>query len=352
MKRLSLIFSCILLCCCYGFSQQRITIQGNQFMHNNEPFFLIGANTPWDNWNDFGGEYDPEFWEQEFARMEQKGINSSRIWISCDAAGQPYVDSSGITHPASQQFWDNMDDMMQKAQKHNIYIIATIASFDKLDNTKPGSANWLSMIMCQRTLALYAETFLKPLVKRYESNPYFFAIDICNEPEWMNEHKKYGGLEWEYLQSFVGMCAAAIHSCHTPVLVTVGSAAVKWSCDKFEGNKWSDQALQDITADTLAYLDFWQIHYYDWTNQFGNPFHNAPAFYGLEDKPCIIGETPGNNTKYGFEISYEEIYSLPYQLGYSGVYPWTSNGAGSGDFGSLDTFGEGASQIAKKIKQK
>ncbi len=350
MKRLSLILSYIVLFCCYGFSQQRITIQGNRFMHNNAPFFLIGANTPWDKWNDFGGEYNPEFWENEFARMQNMGINSSRIWISCDAAGQPYVDSLGITHPASQQFWDNMDDMMYKAQKHNIYIIATIASFDMLDDTKPASKNWLSMITCQRTLALYTETFLKPLVKRYENNPYFLAIDICNEPEWMNEHKKYGGLEWEYLQTFAGMCAAAIHSCNTPVLVTLGSAAVKWHCDKFEGNKWSDDALQNLTADSLAYLDFWQIHYYNWTNQFGNPFHNAPAFYNLEDKPCIIGETPGNNKIYGFEISYEEIYSLPYQLGYSGVYPWTSNGAGTGNFGSLDTFGEGANNFSKTIK--
>lgn len=350
MKRL-LIITFSLILCCSTFAQQRISISGNKFMLDGKECFFVGANTPWDNWNDFGGNYNGDFWEQEFSRLEQYGFNASRIWISCDALGQPMVDNEGVPHAASQQFWDNMDDMLAKAQKHHIYILATVMSFDHLDNTKKESENWMALLACTQKVKQYCDTFLIPLVERYKNNPYLFAIDLCNEPEWIHEHKKYGGLEWDYMQMFVGMCAAAIHEVKSPILVTVGSAAVKWSCDKIDGNKWSDEILQDMTMNPLAYLDFWQIHYYEWTNQFDNPFHKNPEYWGLNDKPCIIGETPGNNTIYGFPITYEEIFSLPYELGYSGVFPWTSNGAGEGDFGNLNTFGDGGKNFSKKIKQ-
>ncbi|MBR4690528.1 MAG: cellulase family glycosylhydrolase [Bacteroidales bacterium] len=348
MKRIATLLFTISVFCS-GLCAQRISIQGNSFVCNGEKIFFVGTNTPWDNWNDFGGNFNPQFWADEFAKLEKNGINSSRIWISCDAEGQPLVDVEGVTHPATQQFWDNLDYLMNLATKHKIYVIATISSFDNLDETKPASKNWMALLNCTQKLQQYCDTFLKPLVERYKDNPYFFAIDICNEPEWMHEHKKYGKMEWDFMQMFVGMCAAAIHSYNTQVFVTVGSASVKWSCDKFEGNKWSDAILQDMTMNPLAYLDFWQIHYYEWTNQFGNPFHETPEHWGLDDKPCIIGETPANNKIYGFPITYDEIYSFPYSLGYDGVYPWTSNGAGTGDFGTLKNFGDAAKRMSQQV---
>jgi len=352
MRSIATLLLCSVLLCLSLWGQERISVQGKQFIYNNKELFLIGTNTPWENWNDFGGNYNPTFWDEEFARLAQNGVNSSRIWISCDAAGQPFIDEKGNTHPASQQFWSNLDDMLAKAKKHGIFIMATTMSFDHLDTTKPNNKNWLNMITCTQKVQRYIDTFLIPLVKRYEDNPYLFSIDLCNEPEWMHEHTRFGGLSWEYIQMFVGMCSAAIHESKSPILVSVGSAAVKWSCDKFEGNIWSDVALQDMTLNPHAYLDYWQIHYYEWTNQFSNPFHENPEYWGLNDKPCIIGETPGNNEIYGFPISYDEIYTLPYNLGYNGVFPWTSNGAGTGNFGTLKNFGEAAKNLSKKLQSK
>lgn len=352
MRQFSIIF--LLLCFFLNFnmSAQQITIENNKLMRNGQAFFMIGANTPWDNWNDFGGNYNPDFWEKEFARMHAIGINSSRIWISCDGAGQPSFDTLGNILPPTQAFWNNMDDMMAKAQKHQIYIIATIMSFDHFDQSKPNNEKWRAMIGCTQKINTYIDLFLVPLVNRYKTNPYLFSIDICNEPDWIFENKKCGHLPWEYLQMFGGMCAAAIHKTDSNVLVSVGSAYVKYNSSKYEGNKWSDKNLQEITGDSLAYMDFWHIHYYDWVKTFFNsPFLESPTFFDLTDKPCIIGEAPGRNTKYGFPITYLEIYEKPYQLGYSGVYPWTSNNAGSGDFGSLDTFGEGAKEFSIKYPQ-
>lgn len=331
---------------------QGIQIQGTAFVVNDKPIYMVGANTPWDAWNDFGGNYNPEFWEQEFARMQNIGVNSSRIWISCDNLGQPYIDALGVIHAPSNEFWAHMDDMMRKAQKYGIYIIATITSFDHFDEEKANYQQWRSMVQCSQQIQAYIDIFLLPLIARYESNPYFFSIDICNEPEWTHEHAKNGSIDWQNMQMFVGMCAAAVHKAQSPVLVSVGSAAVKWGSSKYQGNMWSDEVLKKVTGDSLAYMDYWQVHYYEWINRYhSNPFTMSPKDYNLHDKPCVIGETPGLNTIYGFPITYIEMYEKPYALGYAGVYPWTSNGAGKGDFGNLNTFGEGAKAFVAKYPQ-
>ena len=334
-------------------SAQRLSISGTNFITNNGAIvYLVGANTPWDNWNDFGGNYNPDFWDKEFEKLHATGINSSRIWISCDGAGQPQFDTLGEIIPPTQAFWNHMDDMMAKAQKHQIYIMATILSFDHFDEKKPNHNQWRSLLACTQKINSYIDLFLLPLVKRYESNPYFFSIDVCNEPDWIYENKKCGNIQWEYIQMFGGMCAAAMHRSKTPVLVSVGSAYVKYNSSKFVANKWSDAALQELTGDPLAYMDYWHIHYYEWVKtHFNSPFLESPAFFDLADKPCIIGETPGKNDKYGFPITYLEIYEKPYVLGYAGVYPWTSNGAGTGDFGNITTFGIGAKEFTKKHPQ-
>lgn len=333
---------------CTTEKSERISISGNKFIKNGEEFFFVGANTPWDSWNDFGGDYNEEFWEQECERLHKSGLNSTRIWISCDNLGQPYIDSLGNTHAATQAFWNNMDHLMQHAQKWNIYIMATITSFDHFDSLKSNFESWRTMIQSEEKINRYIDTFLIPLVTRYESNPYFFSIDVCNEPEWIHENKQYGALAWEPLQMFAGKCAAAIHAGQSPVLVSIGSTATKWASTKYEGNVWSDELLKKIAKDELAYMDYWHIHYYQWINEsFSNPFKTSAEEYNLHDKPCVIGETPGLNSIYGFPITYKEIYELPYKLGYAGVFPWTSNSAGIGNFGSLDTFGEGALQFAK-----
>ena len=63
---------------------QRISVDGTMFSVNGHEIFMNGVNTPWDNWNDFGGAYDHNFWNGEFQRIRLAGGNSSRIWITCN----------------------------------------------------------------------------------------------------------------------------------------------------------------------------------------------------------------------------------------------------------------------------
>ncbi|MDA3883051.1 MAG: cellulase family glycosylhydrolase [Bacteroidales bacterium] len=357
---LSLFCSVMLFSCQQNTSQDEssvkpthIYVEGNTLLFNGSEIYLNGANTPWDNWNDFGGEYDSVFWEKEMQQLAEHGMNSTRIWISCDGKGQPFVDSTGKASAPTELFWQHMDHLLHHAKKNGIFIMASITSFDHFKEPNKNHIGWRNMLTNTENIHTYNEKFVIPLVNRYKDNPYLFSIDICNEPEWIHENEECGQLAWHYLQEFAGITAAAIHKTESPILVSIGSAATKWGSSKYEGNIWSDDSLQKYTHnDTLAYMDYWHIHYYGWIREhFSSPFEKDPAFYNLDDKPVVIGETPGRNTLYGFDISYKEIFENPYTLGYSGVMLWTSNDAGIGDFGSFKTFGDGARYFANKYPQ-
>ena len=66
------------------------------------------------------------------------------------------------------------------------------------------------------------------------------------------------------MQRFVARIAEAVHN--VGLKVTVGSASLKWNSDagSAAGNFWSDQALMNAYASSKAYLDLYNIHYYDW----------------------------------------------------------------------------------------
>ena len=58
---------------------QHITVSGNKFMIDGKEIFMNGANTPWNNWNDFGGSYVSTWWDSEFQRIKNAGGNSTRF---------------------------------------------------------------------------------------------------------------------------------------------------------------------------------------------------------------------------------------------------------------------------------
>ena len=328
-----------------------ISVEGTKFMLNGSEIYLNAVNTPWDTWNDFGGDYNKTFWEEEMLRLSENGINSTRIWISCDGEGQPFVAEDGTVSPPTEKFWDDLDHMLYNAEKNGIYLMPTVMSFDHFDEKKPNHMGWRAMIASKDKIQTYIDNYLLPLVNRYKDNPYLFSIDLCNEPEWIHENEQCGSLPWGYLQQYAALCAAAIHKSESLALVSIGSVGVKWASNAYEfGNMWSDEHMKTFAdGDSLAFMDYWHIHYYEWMyNDFSSPLKKTVDDYLLSDKPVVIGETPGRPEYYGFEITAEEIFELPYILGYAGVMVWTSNNAGIGDFGSLQTFGHASRAFADK----
>jgi hypothetical protein len=258
---------------------QRIKTDGTRFVVDGNEIFMNGVNTPWDNWNDFGGIYDSEFWANEFIEIRNAGGNCSRIWISCDGDVGINIDTLGFVTGATEKHWQDLDDLFDLAQTHKVYIMATMLSFDHTKNSHKSFHRWRRMIEKPENVQSYIDYYLIPFINRYKNNPWLWSIDACNEIEWINQDSDNAQLPWEKLQYLVGRMAFAVHL-NSEILFTLGSAAIKWNSDlpsPFEKNYWSDESLQEFVPSPLARLDFYSPHWYGWVSRyFGHFCENRP----------------------------------------------------------------------------
>ena len=330
---------------------QKITISGNKFQVDGKEIFMNGANTPWNNWNDFGGSYVSTFWDAEFQRIKNAGGNSTRIWITCNGVIGVNISDDGTVTGATTAFWSNLDDMFRLAQKNKIYIKATLISFDHFKNSNAKYMAWRNMVLNDDKVSSFVDNYAVPFVNRYKDNPYLWAIDVCNEIEWVNQDAADGNIAWNRLEYFVARIASAIHE-NSQVLVTLGSAAVKWNSDKYERNYWSDSNLKAQYNKANAKLDFYSIHYYGWNVQwFGNfAVDKTPADYGINDRPCVIGEGPAkgvfnDGATPTLVVLPSEMFLATWNKGWKGLMPWTSNGVDTN--GNLSDFATGLLKFQK-----
>jgi hypothetical protein len=193
-----------------------------------------------------------------------------------------------------------------------------------------------------------------PFVNRYKDNPYLWSIDICNEIEWVNQDAENGNIAWERLQYFVAHVAAAVHE-NSNVLVTLGSAAVKWNSPVpgCEGNFWSDENLKAQYNNPGAKLDFYSPHYYGWVVKWFGDFalNKSPASYQMNTKPCMVGECPAKGifNDVTLEVPAKQMFLGAYNNGWCGLMPWTSNGKDTN--GNLDDFDDGLLEFFKLYPQ-
>ena len=155
--------------CCLAFqnvSAQFVYIENKVFKVNGCPIYFNGANTPWDNWNDFGGNYDATFWSTHYTNMKNNGMNSSRVWISCNGDVQPNINTDGTVTGVSAQFWNNLDNFFASAQTNGIYIMATMMSFDHTKNTYMKYQRWRNMLNDPTKIQTYIDNYLVPFVNR------------------------------------------------------------------------------------------------------------------------------------------------------------------------------------------
>jgi hypothetical protein len=334
-----------LLFCFIPLAAQRITVNGSRFEVGGKQVWLNGANTPWHRWNDFGtGNYDHAWWDGHMRTLNDNGINCIRVWISCNGGGI-LINPDGTVKGVTSSFFSDLDRFFSLAQSRGIYIFATLLSFDHTKNGNPFYQAFRACYMDDAKTGTLVDNYVVPFVNRYKQNPYLFAIDACNEIEWVHENAEAGSIAWERLQYLVARMAVGVHGAG-PVLFTMGSAAVKWNSDKpGEGNKWKDSALRLRLDDPGAFLDFYSPHWYGWVVRwFGNPCAKTPADYGIGDRPCVIGECPAkgmfNQDARGNDLLVNppaEMYEMAYQKGWQGVFPWTSNGVDGN--GGIANFG-------------
>jgi hypothetical protein len=322
-------------------SRLHIYIENNQFMVDGKRIWINGVNTPWNNWNDFGGNYNDAWWNNHFAELKRAGINATRVWINCDGYGSININANGIVSGATVKHWSDLDRFFATAERNQIYIMATLLSFDHFDSDKRNYTRWRRMLSNNTASLSFVENYTIPFVTRYRDNPWLWSIDIMNEPDWVFENPKYGNISWERISFFLAANAAAIKT-HSSILVTVGMAFPKYNADGsgYEGNKVSNSFLQRQYRNPNAYLDFWSPHYYDWVGQwYGVPFYSRPygarpAGWGLcNTKPALIGESSAKGSAGRTLI---DDYLNAFNNGWQGVMAWTSNGVdANGDLNDI-----------------
>ncbi|MBQ7132070.1 MAG: dockerin type I repeat-containing protein [Oscillospiraceae bacterium] len=323
-------------------SDKRIYVNGTDFVTaTGEKVWMNGVNTPWDNWNDFGGNFDSSFWSQHFAELKANGANSTRIWFvcSCDNSGV-VVSNNGATVNVTTNFWNDCDEIFRIAEENGIYIMATVMSFDCYKNTYSNYENWRGMINSTANIDNFVDTFIVPFAQRYADCDYLWAIDLCNEPEWAIEGENSDGAynnagirmtDYDY---YFAKASAAIHE-NSEILVTVGFGMVAYNSDNYTatsskeyGNHGSDANLQSYTGDSDSYLDFYSPHYYSWQDSWmGDAISKTPEGWGLDGtKPVVLGEFPAQTTN---NRTLAQMYEALYNNGYNGALCWTSNGVDS-----------------------
>ena len=125
-----IIISVLVVCSVFTINAQSITIQGTQFYSApcNKRVWFNGVNTPWNSWNDFGGNFNRDWWNTHFQTLKNKGINCSRIWISCDGNGAVLTDSSGVTGLPTT-FFNDCDSLFSIAQRNGQLPVSDLQRF-------------------------------------------------------------------------------------------------------------------------------------------------------------------------------------------------------------------------------
>ncbi|MEM8535431.1 MAG: hypothetical protein AAGF95_31645 [Chloroflexota bacterium] len=291
--------------------------------------YLNGINIPWNNFGkDIGCGYDANWFENMFADLEQYGVNSARFWLHADGRCSPLFNSDGSVSNVPSSFYSDLDQLLDTAQRHDVAVMITLWSFDMTKTTYPwpNAGKHADLIRDVNKTNGYIDNVLVPMVQRYKDHPALLSWEIINEPEWSVEGPgdpaEFDLVSLYEMQRFVGKQVAAIRQ-HSNTYVTVGAAAFKWNADKNgEANYWSDAALNAAAGSDQAYLDFYQVHYYDWQKADSYNFSpwdgRGPEYYLNDGKPVLIGEYPINSSKYSKEYLLNESYNL----GYIGHMPW------------------------------
>ena len=108
----------------------RVTVEGTKFMVGGKELWINGTNTPWEKWNDFTVAMDEEFWDKEFAQLVADGVNCTRIWVNCNGENIVKLGDDGKITYVNPAHWEALDKLFALAEKHKLYIMPTLLSFD------------------------------------------------------------------------------------------------------------------------------------------------------------------------------------------------------------------------------
>ena len=100
----------------------KVKIENGKFTVGGRELFINGVNTPWENWNDFGGNYSAAFWSSHFRDLHEIGVNASRVWINCNSTVGIKLRADGTVGMVTEKHWQDVDSLFKIAKKNKIYL--------------------------------------------------------------------------------------------------------------------------------------------------------------------------------------------------------------------------------------
>lgn len=312
--------------------------------------FMYGTNYAWHHFgSDFGGNTK---WNQqgvsknadvdrELGEMAAQGVNVLRWWVFPDFRGDGVrFDAQDKPLGLGGTAVPDLTRALELAEKHDLYLMLTLFSFDNFRPTKEmdglRARGIRPLVVDAAARKGLLETVVRPVAQTVAKSPHHqrvIAWDVINEPEWaITGASKYGGdpmfdanpeleaISHDQMETFLREVIAVLRE-ESQALVSVGSAAVKWR------SAWSKLDV-----------DFHQFHIYDWVNQYF-PYSRSPAEYGVSDKPVVMGEFPSQGL---MGVSYDKLVESWFGNGYGGSLSWAYSDAMFG--GNLSAL----QQVAKK----
>jgi hypothetical protein len=148
--------------------------------------WLNGLNIPVKDFGkDFGLNYDSNWFKAAFAKYQNSGANTVRLWSYFNTAAQSSVlfDGNGYFNSPTGQFLNDITDVLTHAGEHNIKVILSLFSFECANEEK-----CRNMISDSNKQVPFINNALGPLLDHINNaglSQHVYAIELFNEPEHM-----------------------------------------------------------------------------------------------------------------------------------------------------------------------
>ncbi|WP_299439232.1 RICIN domain-containing protein [uncultured Aquimarina sp.] len=271
--------------------------------------FVNGLNLAWIQYGrDIGvdpfsssNQYHPEMnkFNEAMDFVKNQGGNVIRWWYHTNGSTNPVFDTNQTVKPNPSFFHEDVKKILDLAQSKGLKVQICLWSFDMLkDQWAVDAAANKKLLTQDYYMNAYINNALLPLVNFIGDHPALYAWEIFNEPEGMTN--QYAG-HWEGfkeritipdIQKFINVTAGAIRRAQPNIKITNGALGFLTNVEDAEKGFWnaySDTNLKFQGNDDQGYLDFYNIHYYNWARSKGSPFHNNYDANKV-DKEAVIGE--------------------------------------------------------------